>query len=162
MVHAFRLIEATGLSEEAVRLWACVYLHDLARTHDGRCRRHGADAWRKLETLPEVRDLFLRGGLTEEDLPAVETAVTHHCLPKEVAREQPHWRLTWLLKDSDGLDRVRLGDLDPRRLRFREAPAMAAFAQQLHDQTNWALQPGPEYLAQLWAAAVAIEGGQAG
>jgi hypothetical protein len=36
MVHAFCLLEATGWSEEAPRLWAAVYLHDIARTHDER------------------------------------------------------------------------------------------------------------------------------
>jgi hypothetical protein len=108
-----------------------------------------------------VQDRLRQGGLGEEDFPAVETAVTHHCLPKEIPRGNPHWRLTWLLKDADGLDRVRLKDLDTRRLRFREAPEMAEFAQRLHDQTNGALQPGPDYFAQLWPAALAIESGQA-
>ena len=46
MIHAFRLIEATGWREEASRLWAAVYLHDLARSHDGRCYRHGGDSIR--------------------------------------------------------------------------------------------------------------------
>ena len=49
MVHAFRLIVAA------------VYLHDLARTHDGLCDRHGGDAMKKFETLPHVRELFARG-----------------------------------------------------------------------------------------------------
>jgi hypothetical protein len=44
MVHAFRLIEATGWTEEAPRLWAAVYLHDIARTHDGLCFVHGTRA----------------------------------------------------------------------------------------------------------------------
>ena len=33
------------------------YLHDLVRTHDGVCHRHGADAMKKLETLPEAQGL---------------------------------------------------------------------------------------------------------
>jgi hypothetical protein len=36
---------------------------------------------------------------------------------------------------------------------------MAAFARWLHDETNWALRPGPEYFARLWPAAVAIADG---
>lgn len=63
LVHAFRLVEATGWIEEAPRLWAAVYLHDLARTHDGTCHRHGADAMKKFDTLPGVRTLFARGGV---------------------------------------------------------------------------------------------------
>jgi len=41
MVHALRLVDATDAGEEAARLWAAVYLHDIARRHDGpdQCRR---------------------------------------------------------------------------------------------------------------------------
>src|SRR5580704_8430658 len=78
MVHAFRLLEATGWSEEAPRLWAAVYLHDIARTHDGRCSRHGADAMKRLETLPQVRELFAQGGVQDSDYALIHTAVVHH------------------------------------------------------------------------------------
>jgi hypothetical protein len=44
MVHAIRLVEATGQHALAPRLWATVFLHDLARLHDDVCHRHGADA----------------------------------------------------------------------------------------------------------------------
>ena len=44
MVHAFRFIDATGNSDEASRLWGAVYLHDLARTHDGFDEVHGMHA----------------------------------------------------------------------------------------------------------------------
>ncbi len=55
MVHAFRLIEATGWIEDAPRLWASVYLHDLARTHDGVCHRHGADAIKEVSDARSAR-----------------------------------------------------------------------------------------------------------
>src|SRR4026209_121042 len=127
MVHAFRLIEATGWLEEAPRLWVAVYLHDIARTHDGICHRHGADAMKKLETLPHLRELFATGPVQDSDYAVIHTAVVHHSLPKELARDHPHWRLTSLLKDADGLDRVRLGDPDPRDLPHPHARGMAGF-----------------------------------
>ncbi|MDH4064390.1 MAG: hypothetical protein OEW19_08310 [Acidobacteriota bacterium] len=43
MVHAIRLVDATGQHALAPRLWAAVFLHDLARRHDGVCHHHGAD-----------------------------------------------------------------------------------------------------------------------
>jgi hypothetical protein len=55
-----------------------------------------------------------------------------------------------LLKDADGLDRVRLGDLRLEWLRHDEARTMVAFAQQLYDETNYALKPGPDYFGRLW------------
>ena len=156
MVHAFRLIEATGWTEEAPRLWAAVYLHDLARTHDGLCYRHGGDAMKKFRALPELRALFTRGGVTADDYDAIKTAVVHHCLPDELDRTHPHWRLTSLLKDADGLDRVRLGDLDPRYLRNAEARTMVEFAQALFDETDGKIATGDDHFPALWREALAI------
>src|SRR5512132_1106832 len=134
MVHAFRLIAATGWSEESLRLWAAVYLHDIARTHDGVCYRHGGDAMKRLESLPHVRKLLARAGVHKEDYPMIHTAVVHHCLPDALDRTHPHWRLTSLLKDADALDRVRLRDLDPRYLRNEDARGMVGFAEALFVQ----------------------------
>lgn len=158
MVHAFRLIEATGWSEEAPRLWAAVYLHDLARTHDGVCYRHGGDAMRKFETLAHVRELFARGGVMDDDYPVIHTAVVHHSIPKELDRSHPHWRLTSLLKDADALDRVRLGDLDPRYLRNPPTRGMVGFAQQLFDETDGVVPTGDDHFAHLWPEAARIGG----
>jgi len=158
MVHAFRLIAATGWTDEAPRLWAAVYLHDLARTHDGVCYRHGRDAVRKFETLPRVRDLFTRGGVREDDYAAIRTAVVQHSLPTELTRAHPHWRLTSLLKDADGLDRVRLGDgdLDPRYLRNPEARTMTGFAALLFGRTDGVVPTGEDHFARLWPEALQL------
>jgi hypothetical protein len=156
MVHAFRLIDATGWTEEAPRLWAAVYLHDLARTHDGVCYRHGGDAFSKLETLPAIKKLFARGGVTKADYPAIRTAVVYHSLPKELDRAHQHWRLTSLLKDADALDRVRQGDLDPDYLRNDEAQSMVDFAQALFDATDGVVATGDDHFAVLWPEAVRI------
>lgn len=156
MVHAFRLIDATGWIDEAPRLWAAVYLHDLARTHDGLCYRHGGDAMKKFRTLPELRALFSRGGVTADDYDAIKTAVTHHSLPNELDRGHPHWRLTSLLKDADGLDRVRLGDLDRRYLRHPQARTMVEFAQTLFDAADGLVDEGDDHFEHLWALAVRL------
>ena len=156
MVHGFRLLEATGCEDEAPRLWAAVYLHDLARTHDGVCFRHGGDAMKKLETLPRLRELFAGGGVADSDYAAIRTAVVHHSLPKELNRSHEHWRLTSLLKDADGLDRVRLGDLDPRYLRNPQARDMVAFAQALFDDTDGIVPVGDPHFEEVWKRAVTI------
>jgi hypothetical protein len=155
MVHAFRLVQATGAQDEAIRLWASVYLHDIARTHDGVSRRHGAEACRRLESEPELKATLVRGGVTEADLDAIRTAVTKHS-DGEVPAPSPHWRLTALLKDADGLDRVRLGDLDVTMLRHREARGMVQFAQQLLDETDDLFPEAPDYFERLWPEAVRI------
>ena len=60
---------------------------------------------------------------------------------------------TALLKDADGLDRVRLGDLDPRYLRHPESKGMVDFAQTLFDATDGVIATGPAHFEQLLAAA---------
>jgi hypothetical protein len=152
LVHAFRLIEATGYTEEASRLWAAVYLHDIARRHDGVSARHGVDAWSRLAELPDVRTRFARGGVTDDDYPAIQAAVTGHCTG-EPESGHPHERLICLLKDADGLDRVRLGDLDTSYLRHPDAREMAAFAERLYRATNGRIDPGPDYFERLWGEA---------
>jgi hypothetical protein len=149
MVHAFRLAYATGADDDVIRLWAAVYLHDLARTHDGVCHRHGADAWRRLPAMPDVLDLFHQAGVTEADLPAIRTAVTYHCLRAELRRDHRHWPLTALLKDADGLDRVRIGDLDPGYLRLPASAGMIDFARRLFTLTNDVVDEGPGYFPRL-------------
>jgi hypothetical protein len=156
MVHATRLIAATGWTGEAPRLWAAVYIHDIARTHDGYCVVHGRAAYEKLATLPLVRDLFARGGVGEADHPAIETAVVHHCKPKELDRAHPHYRLTSLLKDADGLDRVRLRDLNPDYLRNSHALGMVGFAQVLFNETDGVVPTGAGHFAALWPEAMRI------
>jgi hypothetical protein len=156
MVHAFRLISVTGWIEEAPRLWAAVYLHDLARTHDGVCHRHGADAMKKFEMLRDVRERFTRGGVVDADYPSIRTAVVYHSISTELDSGHPHWRLTSLLKDADALDRVRLGDLDQRYLRNPPARGMVRFAHRLFDDTHRVVPVGDDHFSQLWPEAIRI------
>lgn len=153
MVHAIRLVEATGQPALAPRLWAAVFLHDLARQHDGVCHRHGADAARRLREEPVLQARLAEAGLTPADFPVIEAAVTAHSAPAEMSRTHEHWPLTALLKDADALDRVRLGDLDPRYLRHREAHAMLGFAQELFDRTDGVIEVGDDHFRQLWETA---------
>lgn len=147
MVHAMRLIEATGWEHERARLWAAVYLHDLERTHDGVCRVHGARAVKRWQASVELTEFIRGGGVRPEDESAIARAVTLHCRNDSEMpdRDDPDWPLAALLKDADGLDRVRLGDLDVRYLRLPPSAAMAPFAEALHDETNWELTPGEGY-----------------
>ena len=155
MVHALRLIEATGWEHEAARLWAAVYLHDLERTHDGHCTRHGAAAVERWQTQLPLQLHIMSGGVMESDYPAIAHAVEVHCHPdsEEPPRDHADWPLVALLKDADGLDRVRLGDLDTNYLRLPQSLEMVPFAQQLFDLTNGEIPEGEEHWVDLTTAA---------
>jgi len=60
------------------------------------------------------------------------------------------------LKDADGLDRVRLGDLDPSYLRLPQSREMAAFARELFDTTSGKIPDGEDHFGDLTRAAAAI------
>lgn len=149
MIHALRLIEATGYVEESPRLWAAVYLHDIARRHDGVEPGHGRRAWERLASLPPVAELFTRGGVVDSDLPAIEAAVTRHSRGEAIGGE-PHVRLIELLKDADGLDRVRIRDLDPAYLRTPAARTMVDFAERLYRETDHRAAASSADFAWLW------------
>ena len=157
MVHALRLLDATRQPHEGTRLWAAVFLHDLARTHDGVDQEHGADAMERFRNEPDLRERLKLGGVTSADLPAIEKAVTLHCQPAdcEPPRHHDYWMLVALLKDADALDRVRLGDLDTSFLHFKVSVAMVPFAQALFDRSQH-LQTGPDYFDQLLEVAEKI------
>jgi hypothetical protein len=159
MVHATRLIDATGHHALAPRLWAAVFLHDLARRHDGVCHRHGGDSAARLRAEPALQQRLTEAGLTTADYPAIEAAVTAHSAPGEMSRNSDYWPLTALLKDADGLDRVRLGDLDQRYLRNPEARLMIGFAQALFDATDEVIEVGESHFGRLWGAADRLSSG---
>jgi hypothetical protein len=141
MVHAFRLLRATGHTAETARVWGAVYLHDLARTHDGCCERHGADAVRRFEREAALQQHLAEGGVRDDDQAALATAVRLHCR-RDPPRDHPHWTTVALLKDADGLDRVRLWDLDPEYVRFPAARAMVSFAERLFHETDGQVPQG--------------------
>lgn len=109
--------------------------HDIGRTNDGRDYYHGATSAGK------VVGLGLHFGI---DPLVVETAlfvVTHHCGDEDRPVQAAGWsqdpesilRVFRILKDADGLDRVRLGrgGLDPAQLRHDFSRTRVARAREL-------------------------------
>ena len=155
MVHAFRLLTATGHDPLVASLWGAVYLHDLERRHDDVCREHGRWAWERFERDERLQEHLSSGGVTPDDWPAIKTAVTAHSQSREVPADHPHRTLTALLKDADALDRVRIHDLDVRYLRLPAARTMQRFAQALFDRTC-PLTHGPDLFARVLEEAGAL------
>lgn len=158
MIHAFRLIEATGKAEEGARLWGAVYLHDLARTHDGFDEVHGRDAVLRVNESTDLQDRLVAHGIASDD-PSMLLAVMMHCLPDDHSAYggKPIWPLLALLKDANGLDRVRFGDLEKSYLRSEHSRGMAQFAQDLYSQTR-RVKEGPNHFTEVLRVAEKILG----
>lgn len=160
MVHAFRLIEATGLSDEGARLWGAVYLHDLARTHDGFCEVHGMHAVMRVNESTDLQERLIAHGVQSDDA-SMLLAVMMHCLPDDhsVYGGKPIWPLLSLLKDADALDRVRFGDLEAAYLRWEASKGMLQFAQDLYNQTR-RIKEGPNHFSDVVRVAEKLLGRQ--
>jgi hypothetical protein len=123
MIHAWEIAEALRISEEerASAVLAALW-HDIGRTHDGGDYYHGA------KSAGKVVGLRLHAGLPAGRVEVALYAVTHHSGDEGHAVPAASWlpdpdaalRVFRILKDADGLDRVRLGegDLDVSYLRL--------------------------------------------
>ena len=131
MVWTTVLAGDTDLFEPALWAAAC---HDLCRENDDIDAGHGERAaiW-VLEELPRHLEE------PPEDIDRIASACRWHAHSDAEAG----WRddLLWLLKDADGLDRVRLGDLDPRQLRSANARDLVDSADELFLRTRKMTEP---------------------
>ncbi len=135
-----------GLDREDTQLLllACSY-HDVGRQNDWVDDLHG---WRSAQRIGEIT------GRTGEDLKLLQGAVDAHARKEAVLREtvagyhpadlERAVRLTQLLKDADGLDRVRLGDLDPSYLRREVSRARAGLALEVYRRYQTAIGRSPK------------------
>ncbi len=140
MLHGAILAMKQGLNAEDVGIMmdACSY-HDTGRIDDSADGEHGARSAQKLKELTD------RQGEELAILKAMVTAhsrwdgdmakIIHSYKVKDVTRAR--W-LAKTLKDADGLDRVRLDDLDERYLRLRESVGQVGFAKwAVSESSRW-------------------------
>lgn len=124
--------EPLSRSDTRLLLLACSY-HDIARENDAEDDLHGHRAALRIREVT---------GLVGEEEKLVQAAVDAHSRPDSQLEETVRAyapadfsqgkRLAELLKDADGLDRVRIWDLDPAYLRREASRARAGFARELY------------------------------
>lgn len=93
---------------------ACCY-HDIGRVHNETDDNHGELSAQKAVRL----NLLENHGLSEREKETVLTLIRMHCLDDCLFDGDERTKLLYqILKDADGLDRVRYGDLNPKYLRL--------------------------------------------
>jgi hypothetical protein len=142
MVWACVLTRETEWFEPVVWAAAC---HDLRRRDDGADPGHGLRAGRWVRRrLPHL----LRRPPAALEL--IASACDQHVWDdRDAGWDHP---VLWYLKDADGLDRVRLYDLDPAYLRHPEALRWVKEAELLYQGTMDLDDP-----ARVWQAAADLD-----
>lgn len=113
-------------------LAACSY-HDVGRVNDWVDDLHGHRSAQELARLTPYRGeelLLIQGAV---DAHSRRDLVLEQTIDSYGAADRPRAiRLAKLLKDADGLDRARLGDLDPKYLRFDTSRSRVALAEAVY------------------------------
>lgn len=122
--------------EEKILALAVCY-HDIGRWHNEVDPEHG-----KLSAI-KMTELGLLDGekLDSVEKELVSRLMVCHCLGDDSFKGAEREELLFqIVKDADGLDRVRIFDLDPRYLRLPESREMTDFAWMLFLNKNWEQQ----------------------
>ena len=115
--------------------------HDIGREDDGYDPGHGQASYARTcrECLvqwanPEENEIF-RFIVENHDLP--DSKAYQRVQRYQLGEMERTLRLYDTFKDADGLDRVRLGDLNPDYLRTPSAPRLLLVAHQIYFQPDW-------------------------
>lgn len=127
-------LENYDQSDQKILIKAAKF-HDIGRTHNGVCLVHGMLSNRKIEKYD------LLNGFSSEEEAIAKYIIHNHCVDDKntvkniddfnIKDKERALRLLKALKDSDGLDRVRIGDLDPNYLRIQSSKKLIDLAEGL-------------------------------
>lgn len=136
MLHgAFCAMEEPLCQTGTELLLECCAYHDTGRINDWVDDEHGFRAAQKLAGLTGRSGEELKMMMAAVDAHSRSDAMLLPTLEKYGLADSPRaLALTQLLKDSDGLDRVRIWDLDVRYLRREESKKREFFAEYLYEQ----------------------------
>ena len=135
LFHTLMICELCALpaADRELLISAALY-HDIGRENDGLCYVHGKRSLEKMAVLNLAP-------ADSTDFATVKFMVAYHCIDDRQAKadlakvdsasRERTWRLFGVLKDADGLDRVRINDLDVRYLRNPESMRLAGLAREL-------------------------------
>jgi len=113
----------------------CAIFHDIGRINDGIDDSHGLRSIKKLNE----NDYF---GLNALNVPLTRFIIENHCIKDNTAianidkydikNKEEATFLFKVFKDSDNLDRVRIGDFDSSYLRLPNSPKLIKFANEIY------------------------------
>lgn len=135
MFLADKLAQHEHLSEEDhnTLMCACCY-HDIGRINNNTDFEHGQLSAEKCDRLK----LFDNFHLTNTQIDQAKLLMIYHAKPdgEFITNKQTLSAMYKIIKDADGLDRVRFGDLNPVYLRLPYSHQLIDTAYELLDETE--------------------------
>ncbi len=124
------------VKEDIILVLVAALYHDIGRTHNRKDETHGVLSWKKLIHLKES----LLKNVDRQDWEIVRFLVENHCKPEEPNSVLDTYNIVDvdravllfnILRDSDILDRIRIGRLNLSFLHFSEARDLILLAKYL-------------------------------
>lgn len=122
--------ELLGQEQQGQIAAVAALFHDMARDHDFDDPLHGKRAAEAI--VPKFKEYICSIGFDDEDIFAMQCAIEWHSYTKELPQNHPFSLITYILKDADALDRIRLKNLDPRYLRLASDMAIIDMAKSFY------------------------------
>lgn len=126
-IFASMIGEKTGYVREGRIASVGALFHDLERNNDGDDAVHGYFA--AYSAVPRFLDSIYSLGFDDKEVDEMRCAIEWHSLQEELPIDHPFGVATWILKDADALDRIRIKALDTRFLRFVESVELLSTVQ---------------------------------
>lgn len=135
LLHVLTLSYLFKLSlQDELTLILCAVYHDIGRENDDEDIYHGFQSFKKVRKHNLIN-------LMGEQLALVKYIIENHCISDDTAiknvkkyhitNKEHAVELLKIFKDADGLDRVRLGDLNPKYLRHDISQGLINYAYDL-------------------------------
>lgn len=129
--------ELIGQDHEGQKAAVAALFHDMARNHDSVDPLHGKRAAKTI--VPKFKEYIYSLGFDDKDICAMQCAIEWHCYKEELPQEHPMSLITYILKDADALDRIRIKDFDPKYLRLAGDTAMVDIAKAFYRKVIYEL-----------------------
>ena len=138
-------MEGLGETDRVLLCQAALY-HDIGRSNDNFDPEHGRESYQK------VLQYGLFNGETESQ-EILRFIIENHCISDykverlvkdyKVSDPEHMFKLYLVFKDADGLDRIRINDLDVKQLRTPSAHKLLLVARELLDDTQGIIGADP-------------------
>ena len=119
---------------EGLLAFCGAYIHDLARKGEGEEPEHGANA--VIKYFDKFNHLWDKYKLSAEEREWIKQAVTQHSIREQLTPNDKGYAVMAILKDADALDRCRIGDLNPRWLRYAESRMLVTKMEEIYKWTQ--------------------------